>query len=172
MSVTNIWSVDGIEWRIPCTVERTSEMTPSEISGMLLDRSYFNDVLGTYMKYDIKVEIPLGMEDSFAQLYDQITQPVDGHVFVLPYQSGIITVTGRVESVRDVFTRLRDGTNRWSGITFQIIANHPTKEYSLGEILLRGATPLPDPSDVDIGASYTYTANGWDIMDSAEDFYY
>ena len=40
-----IWSIDGLEWNVPCQIERTSEMTPSEISGMLLDKSYFNDVV-------------------------------------------------------------------------------------------------------------------------------
>lgn len=172
MSMSVIWSVDGSEWSIPCSVERESEMTPSEISGMMLDRSYFNDVLGTYMAYDIKVEVPLGKDDEFSQLYDVLTEPVDGHQFVVPYSGGMINVTGRVENIRDVFTRMRDGSHRWSGISFQIKANHPTREMSLDEVLTRGVAPLPDASDVDVGSTYSYTANGWEVLPSGDDTYY
>lgn len=170
--ISTVWSIDGSDWRIPCTVERESEMTSSEISGMLLDRTYFNDVLGTYMRYDIKVEVPLGMEEEFSQLYDVLTEPVDGHEFVLPYAGGVITVTGRVESVSDILIRMRDGSNRWRGISFQVVANHPTREYSLDEVLIRGVAPLPDASDIDINSTYSYTTNGWEELPSGDDNYY
>ena len=52
------FTVDGVEWNIPCTIERTAEITASEISGLLLNRNYFNDVLGTYMRYTISIAIP------------------------------------------------------------------------------------------------------------------
>jgi hypothetical protein len=35
--------LDGMSWDIPCDIERIAEMKASEISGMLLDKSYFND---------------------------------------------------------------------------------------------------------------------------------
>ena len=46
-----MFSVDGVQWDVPCRIVRTAEIAASEISGMLLDRTYFNDVLGTWMRY-------------------------------------------------------------------------------------------------------------------------
>ena len=155
------FSVDGLPWDIPCRIERTAAMTASEISGLLLDKSYFNDVLGTYLRYDITVVVPKGYESAYDALYEKLTEPVDAHAFVLPYNSGTITVTGRVENVRDVWRRVPGGGNCWVGTAFTVAANHPTKELSLGEVITRGASPLPSGEAVQTGASYTYTSDGW-----------
>lgn len=170
-----MWSIDGNRWDIPCTVERTAEMTSSEISGMLLNRAYFNDVIGTFMKYDIRLEVPFGYEEQYSALWDVLTEPSDGHRFILPYAGGEIEVTGRIESIKDILMKMPNGALHWRGIAFQIIANHPTKVMDLGGedgVLTRGATPLPEESDVEVGATYNYTPNGWDKIDNAEDNYY
>lgn len=167
-----MWSIDGTVWDIPCTIERTSEMTASEISGMMLDKSYFNDVIGTYLKYSIRLEVPFGSEDNYVDLYEILNEPVDGHQFQLPYAGGLLAITGRVESIKDVYMRNADGTLHWKGIQFDIIANHPSKEMKLSEVISRGATPLPDESDVDVGATYNYSAQGWVTVESGEDRYY
>lgn len=156
-----MFSIDGLTWDIPCDIERTAEITPSEISGLMLDKSYFNDVLGTYMKYTIKLAVPVNMKDEYAQIYEAITNPADGHTFVLPYNDSTIMITARVESISDVYVRLANGGVYWKGIRFSIIANHPTKTFTLGEMVVMGRAPLPTISDPQIGDSYTYTASGW-----------
>lgn len=166
-----IWSIDGIEWNIPCTVDRTAEMTASEISGLLLNKAYFNDVIGTYMKYDLRIAVPFGYESEYNALYEKITEPVDGHQFVVPYGGGIINVTGRVHDIKDIYVKTVNGLH-WKGISFSVTSNAPTKEYTLSQILTRGATPLPDTSAVNVGDVYEYTASGWDTIDDAEDSYW
>lgn len=166
------WSVDGNVWEIPCEIERTAEVRASEISGAMLDGSYFNDVLGTYMRYDVSLAVPYRREDDYNALYEVLTDPVDGHTFVVPYGDAEITVTGRVENVRDVYLRLADGTLHWEGIKFSIVANHPSKYMSLGEVMARGRSPLPDEASVSIGQSYTYTASGWQELADADEVYY
>lgn len=166
------WSIDGVAWDIPCTVDRTSELTASDISGLMLDKSFFNDVLGTYMKYDLKIAVPFGYESQYNSIYEMLTDPVDGHDFVFPYDGGTIEVTGRVTDVKDSLVRMPNGRHRWRGTTFSVIANHPTKEYTLEEVLLRGAAPLPDESGVNVGSVYEYTAGGWDEIADANDNYY
>lgn len=166
------FSVDGLSWDIGCTVERTSEIRPSEISGMLLNKQYFNDVIGTFLKYDIKLAVPFGMEEDYTRLYEMLTLPVDAHTFTLPYGGGMIEVVGRVEQISDVYRRMPNGAIHWTGITFSIIANHPTKEMSLNEAIIRGISPMPDESTVDIGAAYVYTVDGWTELDDADDNYY
>ena len=158
-----MFSIDGLTWDIPCQIERTAEITPSEISGLMLDKSYFNDVLGTYMSYTISIAVPINMRNQYAQIYEQITKPVDGHVFVLPYNNSTITVTARVASISDVYVRLGGGEPYWKGITFTLIANYPSKTMTQSQVVTAGRAPMPDVAEPSIGDVYTYTANGWSV---------
>lgn len=166
-----MWSVDSYEWNYPCTVQRNANIQSSDISGMMLDRSYFNDVIGTYMSYSINIAVPLNHTDQYNTIYELLNEPVDGHEFQLPYAGGTISVTGRVESIRD--NMVTDGNGQsWRRISFDITANHPTKEMDLEEVLTRGVAPLPDTSDVSAGSSYTYGQTGWEELEDADDNYY
>ena len=156
-----MFTIDGIQYNVECSIDREAEVKLSDISGLLLDGAIFNDVLGTYMTYDIKLTMPLKNKDRYAGLIEQLTEPVDGHVFVLPYNNGTIQVTGLVEDPADVWEKLPSGYTFWKGLKFTIRANHPSKQMSLGEVIQRGLTSLPDVAGVAIGDTYTYTANGW-----------
>ena len=158
-------TVDGIQWPIPCDIKRTAEIKASDISGMLMDRSYFYDVLGTYMQYEISlIPSPQDMGAYYA-LWEQLSQPVDGHTFTLPYNGDTIEITGRVGSVSDVYVRMPNGGVYWKGVSFVVTSNAPTKTMSLSEVISRGLTPLPDVEEPEIGDTYTYTANGWEKVE-------
>ena len=156
-----MFSIDGQQWNVPCRIERAAEMTASEISGLLLDKSYFNDVLGTYMKYTITVTVPPHMRERYGDIYEALTDPVDGHTFVVPYGQGEITITGRVENVTDIYVRMPDGGQHWKGTRFTVAANHPSKTMSLGQRLTVGRAPLPEPAEALTGDLYTYKPAGW-----------
>ena len=160
-----MFTIDGIQYNVECSIDREAEVKLSDISGLLLDGAIFNDVLGTYMTYDIKLTMPLRNKDRYAALIEQLTEPVDGHVFVLPYNNGTIQVTGLVEDPADVWEKLPSGYTFWKGLKFTVRSNHPSKQMSLGEVIQRGLTPLPDVASVEIGDTYTYTANGWIKVD-------
>lgn len=164
------FSIDGLLWPYPCQITREAELKASEISGMLLDKSYFNDCIGTWMNYEVVIAVPVDAADAYAQIYEALTQPVDGHVFVLPYNNSNITITARVVSVQDVWVRMPNSKNHWKGTQFNIIANHPSKIMSLSETLLRGRTPLPDLATVEDGATFTYSAaTGWIPAETYDD---
>lgn len=164
-----MFSIDGLTWNIPCDIERTAEISASEISGLMLDKSYFNDVLGTYMKYTVTLAVPVNMLDRYAEIYEVISKPVDGHIFVLPYNDSTVMLLARVESISDVYVRLPGGGVHWKGIRFSIIANYPTKTMSLGDVITAGRAPLPNISAPQIGDTYTYTVDGWEPATSYED---
>ena len=169
-----MFTIDGVQWPYPCDITRVAELKPSEISGMMLDRSYFNDVLGTFMQYTVKISIPLNDRDRYSTIYEMLTNPVDGHTFILPYNQGNLTITGRINSVSDVFVRLPNGGKYWKGIQFVVTANHPSKEYSLSQVLARGRSPLPELASVSIGDIYEYTNAGWveaDFEDADSTYY-
>ena len=153
-----IWSIDGIEWEIPCQIQRTAEMTASDISGVLLDKTYFNDVLGTYMKYDIAIAVPFGMEDEYTDLYETVTSPVDAHEFILPYGQTTIQITGRVSSVSDQYVYMDETRNYWKGFAFSVISNHPTKQNDLGDVVTVGMSPMPTQINIPDGSIYEWDA--------------
>ena len=156
-----MFSVAGVTWMWPCDIERVAEMTPSQISGLMLDGSVFNDVLGTYMRYTVTVAVPLTCRDEYAALYELLTRPVDGHSFLLPYNNGCVAVTGRVARVSDVYVRMPDGGNHWKGVRFTVESNHPTKAVSLGQVVAAGRAPLPEVAMPEEGACYAYHDGAW-----------
>jgi hypothetical protein len=170
-----MFSIDGMQWDVPCQIVRTAEVTASEISGLLLDKSYFNDVLGTWMRYEVSVPVPFGRENDYAALYELLTEPVDGHVFVLPYNNETITVTGRVEMVDDNwFPKAGGGGSYWAGCKFVLIGNAPSKTMSLGAVIARGRTALPDVQNPEVGDAYTWNGSVWveTTYTDADDTYY
>lgn len=157
-----MFSIDGTEWDMPCKITREASLTASEISGMMLDKSYFNDVIGMFLTYTVTIVVPLGKENFYSQLYEVLTDPVDGHTFVFPYNQDTVQITGRIEVVSDEYYKEYGGRKIWRKTSFTVTANHPTKTYTLGEAVARGLTPLPSVVDVEDGAVYEYHANtGW-----------
>lgn len=155
-----MWSVDGSNWDIPCTIERVAEITPSEVSGMLLNKRYFNDVIGTFMKYTVAIAVPVGMESDYKYIYEILTDPVEAHTFVFPYNDSYIQITGRVETVSDKYYIGANNSNGWRGTKFDVIASHPSKELSLSQAIQRGMTDLPLVRHANNGDTYVYK-NGW-----------
>lgn len=170
-----MWSVDGFVWNVPCTIERVSEVKSSDISGMLLDKTYFNDVLGTWLKYTIALAIPKGEEGEYSALYEVLSSPDDGHVFVLPYNQSQVSITARVETISDKYVRLPNNKNTWRYTKFDIIANHPSKEKDVDDVITTGLTPTPEAPSASAGDLYEYSSSGvWvqRFYDDADDTYY
>ena len=164
-----MFTIDGVQYNVECSIERTAEIKTSDISGMMLDGHIFNDVLGTYFSYDVKLTMPLRNKGRYATLIEQLTEPVEGHAFVLPYNNDTLQLTGLVVDPEDVYVTLPSGFTYWEGLRFTVNANGPTKEQTLSEAIQRGLTPLPDVYDAQIGDTYTYTADGWEAVSSYPD---
>lgn len=158
-----MFTIDGTRWPWPCSIERAAEVRSSEVSGLLMNRNYLNDVIGTYMQYTVSVAIPLNQRDRHTVLYEQLTEPVDGHVFVLPYNQTSVTVTGRVESVSDVYVRLANGGQYWKGLSFTVTANHPTKYKTWRTALNLGRAKVPEIAEHSEGDTWIWVNGGWDL---------
>ena len=165
--------IDGLTWDIKCDIKRIAEMKASELSGLMLDRSYFNDVLGTYMSYEITLPAPMFLQDRYATIYDLLTNPADGHEFVIPYNQGYITITARVEKIEDIYAEIPGGRwTYWKETKFTIVSNYPSKSKTLGEAITAGRAPMPPVSSPTIGDAYIYTATGWETIPDADSTYY
>ena len=166
-----MFSIDGTVWNVPCQIEREAQMQASEISGMLLDRTYFNDVLGTYMSYTVSIAVPFDRLSLYRAIYDKLTNPLEAHIFVLPFDDATITLTGRVERVSDSWVRMPGDQNYWRNITFTVTAIHPSRYYSLREAVSRGRPIVPaiDGGRAAVLDSLSVTKNGLYAPDSGVD---
>lgn len=156
-----MFTVDGMQWSYPCDIDRVAEMQASDISGLLLNKQYFNDVIGTFLKYTVTIVVPFGKENDYVRLYNVLTDPVDAHSFSLPYDQGSISITGRVTDISDVYRKLADGSVHWRGIKFTVISNSPTKTHTLSQVITRGISPMPDVAGAQVGQTYTYNGHNW-----------
>lgn len=119
-------TVDGTDYEFPCDITREAQIQASELSGMLLNKNYHNDPIGTYMQYTITMAIPVTMMAEYAELYEILSDPVAGHTFILPYNQSTIQINGRVETISDRYFK-KGGVAVWRGTSFVIIANEPSK---------------------------------------------
>ena len=119
--------VDGFSYGVACSIKRQAEIKSSDVSGMLLDKTYHNDVIATYMQYTIDIAVPRGKEMQYASLYEVLTNPVASHNFVLPYNQGTIQFNGRVEVVSDEYYREINDVTVWHKTSFVVTANEPSK---------------------------------------------
>ena len=163
-----MFSIDGVQYNVKCAITREAEIKASDISGMLLDGIMFYDILGTYMSYDISLVMPLHNRERYATLIEQLTEPVGGHAFVLPYNGATIQITGKVESPRDVWVKLESGYTYWQGLRFTVTSIAPTKSESLGEVIARGFPVVPDVSSPEEGDAYIWNGSGWVALDDAD----
>ena len=161
--------IDGTQWPYPVDITRVSEVRPSEVSGMMLDGSYYNDVLGTFMQYTVKIVVPLNQRDAYTALYEILNAPVEGHTFVLPYNQGVINITGRIENVSDVYVRLPNGELAWRGIQFDVASNHPTKALTASQIVSNGYGYVPPIAAHNTGDPWVWDNDRWEIYTIGED---
>ena len=164
-----MFTIDGVEYNVKCTIERTIEIKESSISGIMLGGRIFRDILGTYYIYDIRLEMPLKNKGRYHSLIEQLSEPVEGHTFILPYNSDTIELTGKIKDPKDVWKRLESGYKYWDGLEFTIDPNGPSKTEALSTTISRGMTPLPDVYDAEIGDTYTMTADGWEETSALPD---
>lgn len=159
-----IWSIDGIEWNYPCTIKREAEITSSDISGLMLNRTYFNDVVGTYMRYTVAIAVPRGEEADYSSIYEKLSDPDSYHEFNLPYsyRAEGITFNGMVRNVNDEYVRVAGDSHTWRKTEFDVIAVTPTKTYTDGDIQNYGLAPYPDVPSPEVGTLFEYTEYGWE----------
>lgn len=155
------FSIDGFTWEHFCEIRRLADVTSTDISGYLMTGAYFNDVQGTYHSYEITVAVPMSERDAYNQLYELLTEPVDGHAFVLPYNSKTISLTARVAEIPDEFYPVGTDGAYWLGQRFTIVSNYPTKRMGLAEVLTRGIAPGPDVAEPAVGEIWEWDGTQW-----------
>jgi hypothetical protein len=114
--------IDGTIYNFPCDISRKVRITSSDVSGMLMDRTEYNDALATYIDYTLKVAIPIDKMNEYTTFFEQLASPVDNHTFYLPYNQTYLSFKGKIDSLSDVYFREVNGIQVWRSVTVNIKA--------------------------------------------------
>lgn len=120
--------VDGIKYNFPCDISRKARIVSSDVSGMLMDNTEYNDALATYYDYTIKIAVPITDMTDYAAFFEQVTAPVNSHTFTFPYNQGTKNIVAKVESISDRYFREVNGVQVWRSVQLNIHALKPSKE--------------------------------------------
>lgn len=118
-----MFTVDGTLWNLPCDIERVSEMRETDISGWMMDGSYFTDMQGQYMTYSVSLVVPKSVVSQYATLYETLTDPnAPIHNFWFPYNQTQGNVLGKIDRITDNYVRDGDSGILWRHTKFTVIA--------------------------------------------------
>ena len=120
--------VDGTKYNFPCDISRKARIVSSDVSGMLMNNTEYNDALATYYDYTIKIAIPITDMNIYATFFEQVTAPVPSHTFTFPYNQGTKDIVAKVESISDRYFREVNGVQVWRSVQLNIHALKPSKE--------------------------------------------
>ena len=163
-----IIQIDGVPYDVKCGITRTAEITASDISGMLMNGTLFNDVIGTYLQYDVRFSYPLYDQAKYAAIIDVLTEPVGYHTFIMPYDRTTVTITAKVETVSDELLEMENGTVYWRDLRFTITSIYPTKSPSLSGAIAAGMPPTPTVASPTDGDTYTWNATNGEWEEAEE----
>ena len=164
-----MFSIDGVEWKVKCEIQREIEIKESDISGMMMNGVIYRDPLGTYIGYGVALSMPLKNRGRYQQLIDQLSEPVGGHDIIMPHNTETVTLNGKISGLNDVYVTLESGYTYWDGLEFSIEPNTPTYQLSEGEAISRGLPALPPTNEAEIGDTYEWTADGWEEVSALPD---
>ena len=123
--------VDGVKYNVVSAVQRTAEITPSDVSGLMYNKNYYNDVIATYLKYTITIVVPKDKEGDYSDLYDVLISPNNNavHSFILPFNQKLIQLNARVETISDDYVG-QEGRNGsivklWRNTKVEVIGIEP-----------------------------------------------
>lgn len=120
--------VDGTTYNFPCDISRKARIVSSDVSGMLMNNTEYNDALATYYDYTIKIAVPITDMNIYATFFEQVTTPVNSHTFTFPYNQGTKNIVAKVESISDRYFREVNGVQVWRSVQLNIHALKPSKE--------------------------------------------
>lgn len=120
--------VDGTTYNFPCDISRKARIVSSDVSGMLMNNTEYNDALATYYDYTIKIAVPITDMTDYAAFFEQVTAPVNSHTFTFPYNQGTKNIVAKVESISDRYFREVNGVQVWRSVQLNIHALRPSKE--------------------------------------------
>lgn len=109
-------------------IGRNVQVLDGSNAGRSLGGDMIRDVIGAYCNYTIQFDARIGKEESYYELFEILTDPVDFHTVSFPYNDKTLTQEMYCTASPDSLTKFSDvGRNFFSGLSITFVAKNPYK---------------------------------------------
>lgn len=126
MEQNQAFLMDGIAYNVRVSkMTRKFSVQDTDRTGRTQDGEMYRDIVGTFYNYAMVVEQKDDDTESFDQFWDAISQPVESHVCVFPYNQSIMTQRMYITSGEQELVSRMPSRNKWGEISISYIAMSP-----------------------------------------------
>ena len=118
--------MDGSAYNVRVSkLTRKFSVQDTDKTGRTQDGEMYRDIVGTFYNYSMTVEQMGSDRESFDSFWEAVSQPVESHVCVFPYNQTIMTQKMYITSgEQDLISKTADRT-LWGEISLNYIAMSP-----------------------------------------------
>lgn len=124
----HIFEIDGVAYNV-FLKERGLKRSGNVLDGPSAKRTksgaMIRDIIGTYYNYSMTLDTKELDVNSYDELYEALTAPVDSHKIKVPYGQGALIFDAYVSNVDDVLKFVRGGKNYWGDMSVSFVAMKP-----------------------------------------------
>lgn len=118
--------IDGTEYNVGISsLIRQSEFLDASASRSL-SGTLKRKLIGVFCNYEVKFII--GVNTDYNNLYEKLTEAVEFHTVVMPYNDTILEFEAYITTVQDQLIRSKSDRNYWGNLTVKFIAKEPYKK--------------------------------------------
>lgn len=118
--------MDGIAYNVRVSkMTRKFSVQDSDKTGRTQDGEMYRDIVGTFYNYSMTVEQMDDDVDSFDNFWESISQPVESHVCVFPYNQSTMTQRMYITSGEQELVKKTPEKTQWGEISISYIAMSP-----------------------------------------------
>lgn len=118
--------MDGIAYNVRVSkMTRKFSVQDTDKTGRTQDGEMYRDIIGTFYNYSMVVEPKDGDLDDYDHFWEAISQPVESHVCVFPYNQDVLTQKMYITSGEQSLISRSAAGNRWGETEVSYIAMSP-----------------------------------------------
>lgn len=118
--------MDGIAYNVRVSnLTRKFSVQDTDRTGRTQDGEMYRDIIGTFYNYSMTVEQMDGDTEAFDQFWEAISQPVESHVCVFPYNQVTMTQRMYVTSGEQSVISRKSTRTHWGEMEVSFIAMSP-----------------------------------------------
>lgn len=126
MQSNQAFLMDGIAYNVRVSkMTRKFSIQDTDETGRTQDGEMYRDIVGTFYNYAMTVEQKDGDADSFDSFWEAISQPVESHVCVFPYNQSVLTQRMYITSGEQELVSRTPSRTKWGEISISYIAMSP-----------------------------------------------
>lgn len=121
-----VFLMDGIAYNVRVSkLTRKFSVQDTDRTGRTQDGEMYRDIVGTFYNYSMTVEQMGNDTESFDNFWEVISQPVESHVCVFPYNQTIMTQRMYITSGEQSILSQKPMLTQWGEMEISFIAMSP-----------------------------------------------